>query len=1012
MIASFSMGQVSVWNPAANGITPPATGNWNTAANWTGSAVATGKAVFNVANAATCILNDTRSLANELVMGDNGPGGTLILADGANLTVNSWAATSYNDGGRLVVQDGATANFNVKLFLGVSQAGVASGFTSEFIMEGGTVNIGDALLTGLSYAGEGAVYGNETLHIQLDGGTVTAGRMELNWGTCDITHGTLVTRRDDRGYLGNFVANGRLTAFGGSGTVLMSYDPVADETTIWATETVLTTVDLVPDDNIAEGWYATESYQGRTVWVPANTSDRLFFSLPDYFPFIVGERVYVRIEYFDTGRGRFFAEYDSASDAHADAEIHTRSSRVGSGEFVYSYQVFESPLFAGRQGGGNDFRTQLLSSDGTPLRVASVQLSTVPYDDEQLQYAASRPWLTPYAGPVKDFVDNTTLVGKVMTGYQGWFAAPNDPRDKGWNHWGRNSGSDIDPTQITIDQWPYFDDYNPDRLYSTGALSLQDGRPAYLFSSRDPETVQRHFRWMRKYGIDGVYLQRFVNRNESGAYGASEFVLNNVREAANKEGRVWAIEYDISSLDQDDPFGVITNDWNFLVDEVGILEDPRYIHEGGQPVLFIWGFSVEGRPFTSTQANQIVDWFAAHGLYLIGGVGADWRSKGDWHDHYQRYDQLLGWMEDNRTDLVNQKNQLASWGMKILPHAWPGFSWHNLKQLTPIQQYTARNGGDFYWDRLYNAVYCGADQIFLGMFDEYDEGVAIMPMIDNHPAPHTAWGYYIDNEGNDPFWYLQLSSAAHEMLDGFRSLSSSTPAPTGLLPAAYANDDDATAYLGATNIEEGLVQIEPADGVTLPAVIDGQDCRTNASGSAFYFYFNIDDGLSFSNVDGQNATVEVEYYDSTSASQIRLQYDGLAGAYSQHPDIVVPPNSGGWKTVRWNISDGFFGNRQNDGADFRIALALPGEYVAIRRVSFFLPEEQGGGLDTTSHIEISDNGIEWPTTYDAIGWRLSETPSLTDPDWQEVSGPFVFANGVVGYEPQIITNLFFRLERP
>jgi len=129
-------------------------------------------------------------------MGDNGPGGNLIITNGANLTVNGWAATSYNDGGTMTVYDGATVNFNVHLFLGIHKA-TASGFTSEFIMKGGTVNIGDALLTGLYYESDGATYGNETLHIQLDGGTVTCGRMELDWGTCDITGGTLITRRDE-----------------------------------------------------------------------------------------------------------------------------------------------------------------------------------------------------------------------------------------------------------------------------------------------------------------------------------------------------------------------------------------------------------------------------------------------------------------------------------------------------------------------------------------------------------------------------------------------------------------------------------------------------------------------------------------------------------------------------------------------------------------------------------------------------------------------------------------------
>ena len=83
-----------------------------------------------------------------------------------------------------------------------------------------------------------------------------------------------------------------------------------------------------------------------------------------------------------------------------------------------------------------------------------------------------------------------------------------------------------------------------------------------------------------------------------------------------------------------------------------------------------------------------------------------------------------------------------------------------------------------------------------------------MPMSDNHPLPHTAWGKYIDNEGRDPFWYLQLSGAAREMLNGFRLLSASTPAESAVPSAAYGGDG-ATAYLGTSGVAEGLVHPQP-----------------------------------------------------------------------------------------------------------------------------------------------------------------------------------------------------------
>ena len=56
----------------------------------------------------------------------------------------------------------------------------------------------------------------------------------------------------------------------------------------------------------------------------------------------------------------------------------------------------------------------------------------------------------------------------------------------------------------------------------------------------------RHFHWMAEYGIDGVFLQRFASECdvEAGSEGIRRIrdeVGDRVREAAEKEGRVFAI---------------------------------------------------------------------------------------------------------------------------------------------------------------------------------------------------------------------------------------------------------------------------------------------------------------------------------------------------------------------------------------------------------------------------------------------------------------------------------------
>ncbi len=692
--------------------------------------------------------------------------------------------------------------------------------------------------------------------------------------------------------------------------------------------------------------FKIESIKGQKVWVPTSKTSLLYFDVPANFAFKKDQNVYLKVTYYDEGHGLLKSRYDSTASHLEQAEIHMRSSRVGTLKFVESYQVFKKPNFKNRHYQKSDFSITLSFGSGSPLKISKVEISAVTPKNDRLRYILSEPWLQPYKGPSKDFVDAKTLKGKVLSGYQGWFKAPNDFADLGWNHWSFNgkgkNHEHLSPTNITIDMWPYMKEYDRDNTYPAKKIKLKSGKSARVFSSQDPSTVQRHFKWMRKHDIDGVYLQRFVSKNKSGYYGSSEFVLNNVREAAHKEGRVWAIEYDISAMSREqDPFTVIKNDWNWLVTEAKILEDSRYLHENGKPVVFIWGFSVEKREINITVANQVIDWFKKHDLYLIGGANWSWMKKKEWYDHYQRYDQLLGWMVRDADLLKQQKKQLNQWNTKILPHAWPGFSWANLKMKNASDSsFIPRKKGAFYWERLRSAYTLGADHIFLGMFDEYDEATAIMPMSDDTPHTHKDWGRYIDNEGMSPFWYLQLSGAAREVLNGFRKDSPTVPKPEDLTLPAYVGDD-ATIYFGASTKEQKLSLVTTPNSKTKRSFYGKHFCRVNGPETTKnrFFCFNIDDQFCYNVLKGQDATIEVEFFDQSKNTKMALQYDSISKTLTNHPKVVSLPGTGGWKNVRWNVSNALFKNRQTGGTDFRI-LVSKGKSVPIRRVSVFLPEKR------------------------------------------------------------------------
>ena len=70
--------------------------------------------------------------------------------------------------------------------------------------------------------------------------------------------------------------------------------------------------------------------------------------------------------------------------------------------------------------------------------------------------------LVPYSGPTEKGVDPSTLYGKVMCGYQGWFMAREDGYGMGDVHWG---GINQTPPSCTVDLWPDLSEYDADEKF-------------------------------------------------------------------------------------------------------------------------------------------------------------------------------------------------------------------------------------------------------------------------------------------------------------------------------------------------------------------------------------------------------------------------------------------------------------------------------------------------------------------------------------------------------------------
>ena len=159
---------------------------------------------------------------------------------------------------------------------------------------------------------------------------------------------------------------------------------------------------------------------------------------------------------------------------------------------------------------------------------------------------------------------------------------------------------------------------------------------------------------MRQYGIDGVFLSRFVGETTSPARARHvNTVLASVREGCHREGRVWAMMLDLS-MGRRGSTATVINDWKFLCDKVKVREDSRYLHHQGKPVVLLWGLGFADRPWTVEQGQELVRFFKTDpqygGVYLIGGVDPYWRTlrggsrpEPGWSQVYRMFDSISPW---------------------------------------------------------------------------------------------------------------------------------------------------------------------------------------------------------------------------------------------------------------------------------------------------------------------------------------------------------------------------------
>lgn len=374
-----------------------------------------------------------------------------------------------------------------------------------------------------------------------------------------------------------------------------------------------------------------------------------------------------------------------------------------------------------------------------------------------------------------------TLHGKVLCGYQGWFRCPGDGTEEGWLHWSR-SRTELTPESVTFEMWPDMSEYGEEERYPVPNFTTPDGQPTYLFSSANAQTVDRHFRWMEQYGIDGVFVQRFLVNLSKPSF---DTVLGHVRSSAAKSGRVYAVCYDLTGAPPDRLFDLLAHDWKRLVAEEKITQDDRYLHHRDRPVVFVWGFFSDR--FDAALAHRIIDLFHEEGptqATLIGGCQWPWRTEknAEWARAFRRLDVISPWNVGNYRGAHGHKVAATGYwqadleearrnNIEYLPVIYPGFGRTNLKGPDVERATIPRRGGEFYWEQFVAASDLGLDMAYVAMFDEVDEATAIFKVSNSPPAQSRFQTY----DGLPTDWYLRLTGEGTQLLRGDRQRDQALP---------------------------------------------------------------------------------------------------------------------------------------------------------------------------------------------------------------------------------------------
>jgi hypothetical protein len=189
-----------------------------------------------------------------------------------------------------------------------------------------------------------------------------------------------------------------------------------------------------------------------------------------------------------------------------------------------------------------------------------------------------------------------------------------------------------------------------------------------------------------------------------------------------------------------------------------------------------------------------------------------------------------------------------------------------------------------------------------------------------------------------------------------------------IIKGHYAGGRPASINLNTFNDIDGMTHPRGGDGETVALSVGGRDARKNENPDEdYYMYFAVADWFAFQG-NHPELYITLDYFD-TGSGMLALQFDSATGTPYENGGSIVLGGTDTWKRHTFHMTDAFFGNRQNWGADFRIFGGV-GNTFYLDMVVVSLDEPVAGDYNHNGVVDTADY-VVWRDSVGQTGVDLA-----------------------------------------